>query len=120
MRLLALDGGGSKTVCLIADASGRVLGWGRGGPSNLSFVSAEAAGAAIHQAPATARARAGEADGAQPVIDAAACGGPVQPEFMAETIANAVRPRRYRFVSEAEMGLASGGAAYGVVVLAGT
>lgn len=34
MRVLAVDGGASTTRALIADASGRVLGWGKAGPSN--------------------------------------------------------------------------------------
>ncbi len=119
MRLLALDGGGSKTVCLMADEAGRVLGWGRCGPSNLSFVSAEAAGAAIRAAIAAARSRAGD-DDAEPPIDVAVCGGPVHSEFMAETVTQAVQPRRYRFATEAELCLASAGTAFGALVLAGT
>lgn len=120
MRLLALDGGGSKTVCLIADEAGRVLGWGRGGPSNLSFVSAEVAGAAIREAIAAASTRARSRSGAEAPIDVAVCGGPVRPAFMAESIAAAVRPACYQFASEAEMCLASAGATFGAVVLSGT
>ncbi|HZQ36704.1 MAG TPA: BadF/BadG/BcrA/BcrD ATPase family protein [Dehalococcoidia bacterium] len=120
MRLLALDGGGSKTVCLIADQSGRVLGWGRGGPSNLSFASAEAAGAAIREAIVAACARAGLSSDGEPAIDVAVCGGPVRPPFMAETVAQAVQPPCYRFAAEAESCLASGGANWGALVLAGT
>lgn len=120
MRLLALDGGGSKTVCLIADERGRVLGWGRGGPSNLSFVSAEAAGAAIREAITDARCRAARGEAGEVAIDLAVCGGPVRPAFMAETIARVVHPRHYRFATEAETCLASAGAAWGALVLAGT
>lgn len=32
--LLGIDGGGTKTVCLVTDTEGRVLGRGTGGPSN--------------------------------------------------------------------------------------
>ncbi|HEY7294177.1 MAG TPA: BadF/BadG/BcrA/BcrD ATPase family protein [Dehalococcoidia bacterium] len=120
MRLLALDGGGSKTVCLLADERGRVLGWGRGGPSNLSFVSAEAAGSAISTAIGAALTRAGLAGGCEPAIDVAACSGPVRPAFMAEAVCRAVRPAAYRFAGEAEACLAGAGAAFGAVVLAGT
>ncbi len=32
--LAGIDGGGTKTVCVVADAEGRIRGTGRGGPSN--------------------------------------------------------------------------------------
>lgn len=32
--ILGIDGGGTKTICLVADGQGRLLGQGRGGPSN--------------------------------------------------------------------------------------
>ena len=34
MYLIGIDGGGTKTKCLIADTEGNVLGAGRGGPGN--------------------------------------------------------------------------------------
>jgi N-acetylglucosamine kinase-like BadF-type ATPase len=34
----AVDGGGTKTVFIIADSSGRILGMGKGGPVNALFV----------------------------------------------------------------------------------
>ncbi len=120
MRLLALDGGGSKTLCLLADERGRVLGWGRGGPSNLSFVSAEVAGAAIAGAIAAALQRAGIAPDRRRAIDVAVCGGPVRPAFMEAAVKGVVQCRSYRFTTEAEACLASAGAAFGALVLAGT
>ena len=37
MKLFAgYDSGGSKTVCVLADERGRLLGTGRGGPSIIS------------------------------------------------------------------------------------
>lgn len=35
MHVLGLDAGGTKTVCLLADAEGRTIGTGRGGGANL-------------------------------------------------------------------------------------
>jgi N-acetylglucosamine kinase-like BadF-type ATPase len=48
--LIGVDGGGSKTVVLLADGQGHVLGRGTGGPSNYQVVGLQAAGAALSQA----------------------------------------------------------------------
>jgi N-acetylglucosamine kinase-like BadF-type ATPase len=40
---LALDGGGTKTFCLVADARGRLLGFGAGGGANANIVPAATA-----------------------------------------------------------------------------
>lgn len=116
MKLLALDGGGSKTVCLVTDEHGRLLGWGRGGPSNLSFVSREAAEASIGASVRTALATAGEGG-----INVAVCGGPVLPGVMEAVVRREAMPAVFKYVPEAPCCLASGdGAEYGAVVLAGT
>lgn len=57
--LLGLDGGGSKTLALLADATGRVLGRGTAGSSNYQNIGAEAAWAALDGAIAAAFADAG-------------------------------------------------------------
>jgi N-acetylglucosamine kinase-like BadF-type ATPase len=36
--ILGIDGGGSKTACLAADETGKLLGYGRGGPVNTNYV----------------------------------------------------------------------------------
>lgn len=36
--VLGIDGGGSKTACLAADETGRLLGYGLGGPVNTNYV----------------------------------------------------------------------------------
>lgn len=36
--VLGVDGGGSKAACLAADETGRLLGYGRGGPVNTNYV----------------------------------------------------------------------------------
>lgn len=41
MIFLGVDGGGSKTVALIADERGKILGEGQGGPSNYQIVGKE-------------------------------------------------------------------------------
>ncbi len=52
--LLGIDGGGTSTVAWLADAGGKVLGRGRGGPSNAKAVGAEAARRSIQEAIARA------------------------------------------------------------------
>lgn len=45
--VLGIDGGGAKTLCLLADSAGKIIGRGRGGPSNLHQVSAAELRAAL-------------------------------------------------------------------------
>jgi len=55
--VVGVDGGGSKTLALVADAQGQILGRGIAGPSNYQVVGQEAACAAIATAIRAARAR---------------------------------------------------------------
>ncbi len=48
--LIGIDGGGTKTIALLANLEGRIIGRGLGGPSNYQVVGLEAAGAAMNQA----------------------------------------------------------------------
>lgn len=48
--VLGIDGGGTKTVCVISDAQGRLLGRGTGGPSNFLTVGEEEAEDSIQTA----------------------------------------------------------------------
>lgn len=48
--VLGIDGGGTKTKCLLADLNGSVLGQGKGGPSNINQVSIEACKSSLRQA----------------------------------------------------------------------
>ncbi|MGE5591371.1 MAG: N-acetylglucosamine kinase [Bacillota bacterium] len=66
---LGVDGGGTKTVALVGDAEGRVLGTGRAGGSNYQTVGLEGAGAAIGQA---VRQALGQADAGLSDLRAAA------------------------------------------------
>ena len=54
-----IDGGASKTVALIADGNGRILGKGRAGPSNYHNIGIRAATLAIKNALKKARSNAG-------------------------------------------------------------
>jgi len=57
--LIGIDGGGTKTVALLADQNGHILGRGIGGPSNYQVTGIQAAGEAIQQAIRAAFAEAG-------------------------------------------------------------
>lgn len=48
--VLGIDGGGTKTTCLLVDQTGRVWGRGQGGSANYQTVGGEAAYRAIEQA----------------------------------------------------------------------
>src|SRR5512133_2490704 len=48
--LIGIDGGGTKTLALLADLNGNILSRGVGGPSNYNAVGFEAACAAIEAA----------------------------------------------------------------------
>jgi len=63
-RVVGVDGGASKTIALVGDTTGRVLGLGRGGPSNHQTCGLEAAAREIRRAVRAALAQAG--DGSDP------------------------------------------------------
>ncbi len=121
--LLGLDCGGTRTVCLLADGQGHVLGRGVAGPSNYHAVGLEAATNAILQAVDQAWQAAGLARG----VAAVAClglAGVDRPEDR-QAITTALTPRRLArrllIVNDAVIVLAAGsGGGVGVVVIAGT
>ncbi|MCT7987250.1 N-acetylglucosamine kinase [Laspinema olomoucense] len=52
--VLGIDGGGTKTVCLVMDETGTIAGRGEAGPSNYQTIGLPAAGESISQAIASA------------------------------------------------------------------
>src|SRR5207249_8497041 len=48
--VLGLDGGGSKTECVVAGEDGTILGHGRGGGVNRNFISEEGFECSVHDA----------------------------------------------------------------------
>jgi len=59
MRIaIGLDGGGTKTDCVLMDEGGHVIARGRGGPSNSSRIGVEAAARGVTEAVETALANA--------------------------------------------------------------
>ncbi len=105
LRVVGVDGGGTKTLALAADASGRVVGRGLAGPSNLYPLGFEAASAAIQAAIAAAL------DGAEPAALCLGLSGAGRPQEAARFAAWAAArypAARLQVVSDAEILLAAG------------
>ena len=120
---LGVDGGGTKTTALLADAEGRVLGRGSAGPSNFKAVGVTAALDTLWAAVAAAYAAAG-VPFAAPAAAAFGLAGVDRPEELARAeAALAARwpGRPLAVVNDVELVLAAGSAAgWGVGVIAGT
>ncbi len=121
--IVGIDGGGSKTHALLADADGRVLGQGIAGPSNYQGIGAEAAQAALDAAIAAAFADAGLA--LAPI--AAVCLGlagmdrPDDRALFAAWAAERLPGAAAVFVNDAELVLAAGTpSGCGVALICGT
>lgn len=120
--LLGLDGGGTRTRCLVADLSGKVLGEGRGGPSNYMSVGRERAGDGLRQAIDSALEQAGRstADVAAACLGLAGAGRPEDQAVIRSMLAF-LEPAPIQIVSDGRIALAGafdGGP--GVIVIAGT
>jgi N-acetylglucosamine kinase len=121
-KVLGVDGGGSRTVCVVADHDGREMARAFGGPSNHQSVGMDAARQAIAEAVAGARQAAGN-----PPL-AAACFGMAgldraEDERVLEGLLEPLLPdTRLLLVHDAEIALVggTGGRREGVVVIAGT
>lgn len=120
--VLGLDGGGTKTRCLAADTSGRVLGEGLSGASNYQVVGLEAAAAAVRAAAEAALAAAGAhmSDVVAVCAGLAGVGRPEDQAAMREALAF-FRPAKLEVVPDARVALAGALAGQpGVVVISGT
>ena len=124
--VVAIDGGGTKTVLIIADASCRVLGVGRGGPLNAVFVAEQEAIASVRQAATAALARTGLTKSAVggyelPVAALYASAPGASPEIISSGVSGLLIPEAV-LVEGDEFATHAGalGGDCGVVVLAGT
>ncbi len=113
--VMAVEGGGTKTECLVATVSGRIAGYGAGGPVNLNFISADVAEQSIDGA---VRAAVGDA----PVQLAVLClGATTSEEFAGPILARRASWDAFLNTGEPPACLASATTdEYGAVVLAGT
>lgn len=80
---LGVDGGGTKTICLVADEKGHVLGMGQGGAANTNFTSEETARRSIFDAVSGAWQAAG-APSMAPKLTILT--GPIPTTFVAEAV----------------------------------
>jgi N-acetylglucosamine kinase-like BadF-type ATPase len=122
--ILGVDGGGSRTRALLADAAGQVLAAGEAGPSNYQSVGFAAATHALEAAIGAARQGAGLT--AETPLEVACFGlagmGRVTDRARFEAWAAGQRiARRCAFVSDAEVVLAAGTPeGWGVALIGGT
>lgn len=127
--VLGIDAGNTKTIALIADASGTVLGWGRAGGSNI-YVSKPRALQAIDQAVQAARNRAGLPMSEPPVsrpyfasVTLSASGADWPEDFLLleNLLAERAWARRWQVVNDAVGALRAGSLeGSGVAVVCGT
>ncbi len=115
----AIDGGGTKTLFLLAEADGTVIGVGRGGPLNALFVPPDEAIRSVRQAAVGALHEAGMECADVAVLYASAPGA--SRDIVGAGIAGLVRPTRLETAGD-EMAVLTGALLdeAGVVVLAGT
>jgi N-acetylglucosamine kinase-like BadF-type ATPase len=115
----AIDGGGTKTVCLLATADGTVIGAGRGGPLNALFVSADEAIHSVRQAALGALRAAYMEQAYIAVLYASAPGA--SPGIISAGIAGLIMPEKLEVEGD-EIAVLTGALVDdpGVVVLAGT
>ena len=115
----AIDGGGTKTLFLLATADGTVIGIGRGGPLNALFVSPDEAIRSVQQAATGALREAGMERGDVALLYASAPGA--SRDIVSAGIDGLVLPARLETAGD-EMAVLTGALVDepGVVVLAGT
>ncbi|MBI5956913.1 MAG: ATPase [Chloroflexi bacterium] len=121
--VLGIDGGGTKTVCVLADDRGEVLGRGRSGSSNYNTVGIEKARRSLLEAVAGAFAAAGLANREVAAICLGLAGvdRPADVHLIQEALGSANLARKVVIVNDAEVALAGATeSGLGVVVIAGT
>lgn len=120
---LGFDGGGTKTDCMVVDATGRVAGQGKAGPSNPLRVGYDAACAALQMAAgmamSAARASAGDIRGV--CAGLAGTGRPNVSEEMSGRLSRIWSGSRIKVITDAEAALETAvGQGPGVILIAGT
>lgn len=123
--LIGVDGGGSKTLALAADAKGRVLGRGVAGPSNYHAAGLEAATAALETAIAAAIEAAGRKPHAAPpdalCLGLAGMGRPEDRAVIAAWAAQRFPGVPTVVVTDAELVVAAGApGGWGLALICGT
>ncbi len=121
--LLGIDGGGSKTLALLAKQDGEIIGRGSAGPANYQQIGKDAAWAALDASIAAAFADSGQA-WAPPVAACIGLAGVGRPEDRAALLqwAGQRMPQTSLVVvSDAKLVLAAGApAGWGIALICGT
>jgi N-acetylglucosamine kinase-like BadF-type ATPase len=121
--VLGFDGGGTKTDCVLMDASGGVLARSQAGPSNPLRVGFGAALAAVREAARAAMAAGKTPEGEKPLAICAALGG-VGPAESAEKIRALLTAEfptaKIRVCTDLESALAAADDGPAIVIDAGT
>ncbi|MEW6567795.1 MAG: BadF/BadG/BcrA/BcrD ATPase family protein [Chloroflexota bacterium] len=122
IQVLGLDGGATRTVCLIVDEAGVEMGRGTAGPSNHQAVGVEAARQALEQALAAARRAAGDPPLAAACFGMAGLDREEDRRILDEMAASLLPGVPVEVVHDADIALVAGteGKRAGVVVIAGT
>jgi len=119
--VLGLDGGGSKTECVLVREDGAVLGRGRGGGVNRNFINEAGFEQSVHDALHQAARSAPEVARIEHVVGSMSCDGASMRQFAAQY---GIDARHIRWVGEALPARATSEVAYehtpSVVVVAGT
>jgi len=120
--VLGLDGGGSRTVCIVAGEKGRELGRALSGSSNHQSVGVEAAKRAIAEAVTGAREAAGDPPLAAACLGMAGLDRGEDERVLRGLLTPLFGGARLRLVHDAEIALVggTGGRKEGVIVIAGT
>ena len=120
--VLGLDGGGTKTECVLLDEQGRVQGRSRSGPSNPLRVGVEAAVAALQAAAqeSLAAGNAARTDVAAMVAGLAGAGRAEMAERMRAELQRAFPGCAVKVCTDLELALVAVGKSPAVVLVAGT
>lgn len=119
--VLGLDGGGSKTECVVVREDGEIVGRARGGGVNRNFISEEGFEQSVHDAAQGALDTAPQVTRIERVVGSMSCDGRSMREIAARY---AIAPEHMHWVGESLPARASAEVAYGrtpdIVVVSGT
>ncbi|HJZ66412.1 MAG TPA: BadF/BadG/BcrA/BcrD ATPase family protein [Candidatus Acidoferrum sp.] len=123
MRIgMGLDGGGTKTDCVLMDDAGRIVGCGRGAASNPSRIGVDAAAKGVIEA-ATAALRDAKLGMAQVSDVCAGLAGVALAEraaAMRALLAEFFHAARFELCTDLDLALSAAGTAPAIVLVAGT
>ncbi|NIA15473.1 MAG: hypothetical protein GWP08_15525, partial [Nitrospiraceae bacterium] len=115
--ILAVEGGGTKTRVLLADADGQVLARGQGGPASPLYIRR---GTFMSRTRRLLERVACEAEGRGGRIAAIGFGGPMDRPLMREIVEGLFGEVPIHDASEGQMGLAYYGLRWGMCLISGT